>query len=220
MTPRADLFIDMKPASGGKVRMAYNTITEVKGIGSVRFENPDKTTFVLHDVRYFPGIARNLISMGSLEEKGCDFKAANGILKVIKGCTVFMKGARQQSLYILQAKARKTGFSIAESGNVSEQKGDQGSDIQLWHGRMGHLGQKGMEVLVKKGCFGDLKKTEMSFCEDCVIGKTHKVSFGPALHVTKEKLDYIHLDLWVSPNVPPSLSRSQYFLTFTDDYSR
>ena len=85
---------------------------------------------------------------------------------------------------------------------------------------MGHLGQKGMEALFKKGCLGDLKKTEMSFCEDCVIGKTHKVSFDPALHVMKEKLDYIHSDLWGSPNVPPSLSRSQYFLTFTDDYSR
>ena len=64
------------------------------GVGSIRFENPDKTTFILHDVRYMPGISRNLISMGSLEEKGCEFKAANGILKVIKGCTVFMKGAR------------------------------------------------------------------------------------------------------------------------------
>ena len=220
MMPRADLFIDMKPASGGRVRMANNTITEVKGIGSIRFENPDKTTFVLQDVRYLPGIARNLISMGSLEEKGCEFKAANGILKVIKGCTVFMKGARRRSLYILQAKARETGFNIGESGNASEQKDGQGSDIQLWHSRMGHLGQKGIEVLIKKGCFGDLKKTEMSLCKDCVIGKTHKESFGPALHITKEKLDYIHSDLWGSPNVPPSLSRSQYFLTFTHDYSR
>ena len=122
-------------------------------------------------------------------------------------------------MYILQASARRT-YANGESSNAAGQKDNQMSDIQLWHGRMGHLGQKGMEILLKKGCLGELKKTKMSFCEDCVIGKTHKVSFGPALHVTKAKLDYIHSDLWGSPNVPPILSRSQYFLTFTDDFSR
>lgn len=64
------------------------------------------------------------------------------------------------------------------------------------------------------------RKGEIDFCEDSVIGKTHKVSFGQAKHVTKGKLDYIHSDLWGSPNVPPSLSNSQYFLSFTDDWSR
>lgn len=60
----------------------------------------------------------------------------------------------------------------------------------------------------------------MSFCEDCVTGKTHKVTFGPALHVTKDNLDYIHSDFWGSTNGPPSLGRAQYFVTFTDDFSR
>lgn len=48
----------------------------------------------------------------------------------------------------------------------------------------------------------------MEFCEDCVIGKTHKVSFGTAQHITEDKLDYVHSDLWGSPNVPLSLSKS------------
>ena len=149
MTPRRDLFIDLKTTDGGIVYMANNTITEVKGVGSIRFENSDKTTFVLHDVRYMPGISRNLISMGSLEEKGCEFKPENGILKVIKGCTVFMKGIRRQSLYILQAFARRTDLN-GESSSVAGQENKEMADIELWHSRMGHLGQKGMEVLLKK----------------------------------------------------------------------
>lgn len=60
----------------------------------------------------------------------------------------------------------------------------------------------------------------MEFCEDCVIGKTHKVSFGTAQHITEDKLDYVHSDLWGSPNVPLSLSKSQYFMSFTDNWSR
>lgn len=82
---------------------------------------------------------------------------------------------------------------------------------------MGHVGQKAMDVLNKKGCFGSDKVLEVKFCEDCVLGKTHKVSFGQAQHVTKEKLDYVHSDLWGSPNVPSSLGKCQYFLSLTDD---
>lgn len=82
------------------------------------------------------------------------------------------------------------------------------------------MGQKAMEVLAQKGCLEKEKLKEIDFCEDYVIGKTHKVNFGQAKHVTKGKLDYIHSDLWGSPNVPSSLSNSQYFLSFTDDWSR
>ncbi|KAG7532846.1 Zinc finger CCHC-type superfamily [Arabidopsis thaliana x Arabidopsis arenosa] len=214
MTPRKDIFIEFQEVDKGKVRMANNSSTEVKGIGKVRFVNTDGTTFVLHDVRYMPGMSRNLISMGTLEAKGCEFKAADGILKVIKGCTVFMKGVRKASLYVLQAEAKKSEAMVAESGN---QDLDQ---TQVWHSRLGHVGQKGLDVLAKKGCFGKDKVSGLKFCEDCVFGKTHKVSFGPAQHVTKDKFDYVHSDLWGSPNVPHSLGKCQYFLSLTDDWSR
>lgn len=52
--------------------------------------------------------------------------------------------------------------------------------------------------------------TDFKLCEDCVMGKTQRVSFGSAHHVTKNKLDYVHSDLWRSPNVPNSLRKSQY----------
>lgn len=221
MTPRRELFIELKEATSGRVRMANNSITEVKGIGSIRFQNPDGTTFVLHEVRYMPEIGRNLISLGTLENKGCEFKASNGIMKIVMGCTVIMRGYRKGSdtLYFLNGVARKSESCSGESSptviNLSEK--DQ---TQLWHSRLGHVGQKGLEMLVKRGCIPSDQVSTVKFCEDCVIGKTHKVSFGPAQHLTKERLDYIHSDLWGSSNVPPSLGRCQYFLSFTDDWSR
>lgn len=219
MSPRRDVFIDLQEVRTGRVRMANNTVVEVKGVGAVRFQNDDGTTLLLTKVRYMPGISRNLISMGTLEEKGCKFKASNGVLKVIKGCTVFMKGQRRQSLYILTAKAKTTSQYIGETSSATTAD-NLNSKTQLWHSRLGHLGQKGMDILNKKGSFGKSKVDSMKFCEACVIGKTHKVSFSQAKHVTKDKLDYIHSDLWGSPNVPYSLSRSQYFISFTDDCTR
>lgn len=194
MTSRRDVFIGFQEVTGGKVRMANNSHTEVVGIGSVRFRNPDGTTFLLHEVRYMPGIARNLISLGTLEKKGCEFKGSEGIIKIVKGCTVIMRGERHgnDTLYILQGRAIQ---SEANSTSVSQEESERLANTKLWHSRLGHVGQKGLEVLAKEGCIDKASITDLDFCEDCVIGKAHKVSFGTAKHVTKEKLDYIHSDL-------------------------
>ena len=149
MTPRRDFFIDFTEVNSGKVRMANNSYSEVRGIGNIRFTNLDGTSFVLLEVRYMPGMSRNLIFMGTLQAKGCEFKGGNGILKVVKGCTVFMKGMRRASLYILQSEAKKS-----EALTVTYQNGQEERQTLLWHSRLGHVGQKGMEVLAKRGCFG------------------------------------------------------------------
>lgn len=77
-----------------------------------------------------------------------------------------------------------------------------------------------MEVLVRKGYLKKEEINSMGFCEACAMEKSHKQSFPKAKHTTKAILDYVHSDLWGSPNVTPSLSGSKYFLTFIDDFSR
>lgn len=75
----------------------------------MRFRNQDGTTCLLHDVRHMLGIARNLISLGTLEEKGCEFRGSGGVIKIIKGCVVITRGERRRNdtLYILQGAALK-----------------------------------------------------------------------------------------------------------------
>lgn len=82
------------------------------------------------------------------------------------------------------------------------------------------MSQRNTEILIKKGCLQAEKLKGFEFCEDCVYGKTHRVGFGSAKHVTREKLEYIHSDLWGAPSVPNSLGNCQYFITFIDDYTR
>lgn len=222
MTARKELFINLREKASGKVKMANNSHTEVKGIGSVRFRNQDGTTFLLHEVRYMPGIARNLISLGTLERKGCKFRGSGGVVKIVKGCVVIMKGERRgnDTLYILQGNALKAEACSATASSQTSSEEAKMVATRLWHGRLGHVGQKGLEVLAKEGCIDKSSSTSLDFCEDCVIGKAHKVSFGKPKHVTKEKLDYVHSDLWGSPNVPDSLSSCHYFISFIDDWSR
>ena len=81
------------------------------------------------------------------------------------------------------------------------------------------MSERGLRELQKQGVFGDDQIGALGFCEDCILGKSSRLRFETAAHTTKEKLEYIHSDLW-GPAQVNSLGRCRYFLTFIDDFSR
>jgi len=211
MTHKKEWFETLREDVGGSVRMGNKTTSKVKGVGNVRIKNEDGSTFLLTCVRYIPEMDRNLLSMGTLEELGCSFESKNGILSVKDGTKTLMSGKRCEKLYILQGKP-EVGQMYA-----TERKSD---DTVLWHRRLGHMSQKNLDLLVRKGLLDRKKVSVMEMCEDCVYGKAKRVSFSVATHDTKDRLDYIHSDLWGAPSVPLSLGKCQYFISFIDDYTR
>ena len=69
----------------GKVLMGNNNLCNVAGIGSVKIQFHDGKIRRLTGVRHIPELTKNLISLGSLEEKGCKFQSEGGVLRVSKG---------------------------------------------------------------------------------------------------------------------------------------
>lgn len=84
--------------------LGNDQLCKVHGIGSIKLRMFDGTCKILTDVRFFPKLKRNLISLGALEAKGYEFKSQGGVLLVLKGSRVIMKGKRNNSLYYLEAK--------------------------------------------------------------------------------------------------------------------
>ena len=211
MTHKREWFEELSEDAGGSVRMGNKTFSKVRGIGSIRIRNDDGSTVLLTQVRYIPDMDRSLLSMGTLEEQGCSFESKKGVLLVKVDTRTIMVGKRHEKLYLLQGKP-ECGHSL-----VTEKKSDE---TILWHRRLGHMSQKNMTILVKKGFLDRKKVSEFELCEDCVYGKARRISFVLATHGTENKLDYVHSDLWGAPTVPLSLSKCQYFISFIDDYSR
>ncbi|GJS54945.1 retrovirus-related pol polyprotein from transposon TNT 1-94 [Tanacetum coccineum] len=85
--------------------------------------------------------------------------------------------------------------------------------------RLGHMSEKGMMELSKRGLLCGQNTRKLEFCKHHVFGKQHRVKFGTTVHRTKGTLDYIHSDLW-GPSRVPSKGGARYMLTFIDDYSR
>ncbi|KAL1189499.1 Retrovirus-related Pol polyprotein from transposon TNT 1-94 [Cardamine amara subsp. amara] len=211
MTHKKEWFEELSEDVGGSVRMGNKTTSKVQGIGSVKIRNGDGSTVRLTHVRYIPDMDRNLLSMGTLEEQGFSFESKDGVLLVKDQTKVLMVGRRHEKLYLLQ------GTPEYGQSHAVERRRD---DTVLWHQRLGHMSQKNMDILVKKGFLDRKKVSTLEMCEDCVYGKARRVSFGSATHGTEDKLDYVHSDLWEAPSVPLSLGKCQYFISFIDDYSR
>lgn len=75
-----------------------------------------------------------------------------------------------------------------------------------WHSRLGHISQKGLDLLVKGGYLEAKDVDTLGLCKDCVFRKAHKQSFKKGKHTSREILEYVHSDLWGSPSVVPSLA--------------
>lgn len=211
MTFRKDLMFDVEEVNGGMILMGNDTYCEITAIGKVKIVNHNNTEVVLTGVRFSETARRNLISLGQLETLGCWFQSRNYRLKVFRGETEVLGADYKDTFYFLD------GAPVKEEVNSSEVKLDVTS---LWHSRLGHMSVKGMQCLVKSGFLQGVDIAEKETCEHCVLGKFHKLSFKTGKHNSEEPLAYVHSNLWGSPNVTPSLSKCQYYISFMDDYSR
>lgn len=75
------------------------------GIGYVHLQIQNGTIKVLRSIRYVPGLKRNLVSLGMLDESGYICKTENGTIKITKRPYIAMKGIKKNGLYILLGKS-------------------------------------------------------------------------------------------------------------------
>ncbi|KAL2607982.1 hypothetical protein R1flu_026555 [Riccia fluitans] len=78
----------------------------------------------------------------------------------------------------------------------------QGEMAKLWHRRLGHMSEKGMEVLRKQDLLFGLKSSKLEFCEHCVFGKHKRSAFSVEIHRSTEVLEYAHSDMWFNLSYP------------------
>ena len=103
MSPHKDWFSTYDLVDSTVVHMGNNAQCKVTGIGTVKIKTHDGVVRTLSNVCHVPDLKPNLISLGTLESKGCKYSAKAGILKVSKGSRILLKGLRQGGLHVLQA---------------------------------------------------------------------------------------------------------------------
>ncbi|KAL2239399.1 UNVERIFIED_CONTAM: Retrovirus-related Pol polyprotein from transposon TNT 1-94 [Sesamum indicum] len=201
----------MEPYTSGDFGLVYladNKPLKIVGKGDVRIKSTNGSCWTLHDVRHIPGLKRNLISVGQLDSDGFHTTFGDAKWKISRGAMTLARGLKSGTLYM----AGGSSSNIPFAGTVSQ--------ANLWHNRLGHMSEKGMNVLKSKGRLPELKSVEVGHCEHCVFGKQKRVSFLTTGRTPrKEKLELVHTDLW-GPASVSSLGGSTYYMTFVDDSTR
>lgn len=94
------------------------------------------------------------------------------------------------------------------------------SPTKLWHIRLSHISEKGLNCLAKKNLLSGLKSTILKNCAHCVARKQRRVSFKRHPSSRKfELLELVHSDVCGLLKVR-SYGGALYFVTFIDDCSR
>lgn len=210
MCPTREWFHDFIDDETGYVLLGNNKECNIQGRGNIKLRLTDGCEKTISDVRLVPELKRNLISVGMLDSNGFNVKIEGGTMKVNKGSLTVMKGLKRNGLYILEEK------TIAGSVDVTTGRLDR---TLLWDLRLGHVSEIGLNELAKQNLLGGDKIQELSFCEECVLGKSCRVKFKSSNYKSKGTLDYIHSDLW-GPSRVMSQGGARYFITIIDDYSR
>ena len=99
-------------------------------------------------MRLVPKLRRNLISLGMLDANGSSYRSKNGVLRVMKGSMVMLKGVLRQGLYILQGKVI--------TGDVAATLANQDETLS-WHKILGHIRMGGLQQLCKQGILDSSK---------------------------------------------------------------
>ena len=144
MTTNREWFFDFKELKGGIVYRANNFSLNTHGIGSICLRNQDRSIRTLTGVHYVPDLMRNLISVGTIESKGFEVRAKDGVMRIISSALVIMKGIRKRNnvYYFL-------GSTIIGTAAVAASIDDQGAEAtRLLHMRLGHAGEKFLKLLM------------------------------------------------------------------------
>jgi transposase InsO family protein len=210
VTSRRDFFTSYTDGDYGQVRMGNDHVSKIVGMGEICLETSTNCQLVLKDVRHVPDMRLNLISTGVLDNEGYKNEFYGGKWKLSKGSLVFARGKKESTLYLTQAKIRGKDVNTLSNN----------SSIELWHKRLGHMSEKGLQTLARREVLTGVKGTSLKSCVDCLAGKQHRVSFQKnSTHRKPNVLDIVHSDV-CGPMPTKSHGGARFFVTFIDDHSR
>ena len=91
----------------------------------------------------------------------------------------------------------------------------------LWHQGLGHIGEKGLQILHGKAMVEGITNSTLYFYfyGNCVYGKQNRVSLCSFGKRVKQLLELMHGDVFGLVKVL-SLGKSMYYVSFIDGFSR
>ncbi|KAG6394524.1 hypothetical protein SASPL_145113 [Salvia splendens] len=151
LCPHKEYFTTYEQIDGGNITMANSVVCKVVAIGSIKIRTHDGVFGTLNDVRHVPQMTKNLISLSTFDSKGFNFKGEGGVMHIMKGSKVVLTTLKRGNLYILK------GSIVTGSANTASSEIPTEYMTKLWHMRLVHMRERGMQILSKRDFLSAIK---------------------------------------------------------------
>jgi hypothetical protein len=214
MTGTKSTLTQLDDTVSGSVKFGDGSTVKICGLGSVVMKTRQGDHKVLTSVYYIPQLKSNIISLGQLEEAGCDIRLFAGRLKVFDPEYNLLVSAPRTGnrLYTVQLSVIPPVCLLSKLNDAA----------WLWHSRFGHLNFKALRNLGVKGMVEGMPIVDRleQVCDACTLGKQHRAPFPKtSLYRAKRGLELFHADLCGQIR-PQTVGGNLYFLLVVDDFSR
>ena len=122
---------------------------------------PTGLVLILNDVLCVPTFCRNIISVSSLDKDGFKFSIDNGSFIISRDNIVYGTASMVGGLYILNVD----NSNYSSNYNVNNRlKSDDLNQTVMWHCRLGHICEKRVSTLHKRGMLSPFEFTPVERC--------------------------------------------------------
>ena len=196
-----------------QLRVGNGANVAAVAVGCVELHLPSGLVMELKNVYFVPSISRNIISISCMDMDGFCFTIKDGCCSFNRdglyyGCSYIRNG-----LYLLEMDKQVLNINNKRLKTCHE------NETLMWHCRLGHINEKRIKKLQEVGLLGQFDLKSIETCEPCLLGKMTKAPFTKKGERVDSLLGLIHTDV-CGPMSTNARGGYQYFITFTDDFSR
>ena len=186
-------------------------------VGTYYLLFPSGLVLELDNCYYVLAMSRNIISISCLDMVGFSFIIKNNTCSIYYDDIFYGDAHLSNGLYSINHDNpnAKSIYNI----NTKRFRSNDLNTTYLWHCRLGHINEKCISKLHQDGLLHSLDFESYEVCESCLLGKMTKAPFTGHSERVDDLLGLVHSDVCglISSTAKEGY---QYFITFTDDYSR
>ncbi|GJR71470.1 retrotransposon protein, putative, ty1-copia subclass [Tanacetum coccineum] len=190
----------------------------VEAIGVFYLCLPSGLEIVLNNYHYAPSITRGVNYVSCLYEDGFINRFMNNTIQVSRNNMVYFSAIPRDGIFEIDLSNFYANKSSIYTVSNKRAKLDLDSAL-LWHCRLGHISKKRIEKLQHDGLLNSTDLRAFEKCVPCMSGKMTRKPYTHQVERAKDLLGLIHTDV-CGPFKIMSRQGANYFVTFTDDFSR
>lgn len=209
------------------IRVANGELLRSPTVGSLRLEISGGGRLSLTNVLSHAGMSTNLLSVSAMCDNGCSVLYSRAEAVVFKSDkSVLLVAKRVNDVYVVNARAVDGGDTTGalQHANAAEVESASAVEHRLWHERLGHLSESGLQMLQRADAVIGLCALRAhaadEVCPSCMRGKAHRAPFADSI-VERAAATRPLARVWadICGPFPPSRTGKLYMLLLVDEFS-